>query len=87
MADDDLELIVPYEMTAGQWADFYRVGDSRDGFTADFIRLDAFEPRGVVVARVGFSGRLLGDLAETLEDLWQTWSRDRMPPEVRGDDD
>jgi hypothetical protein len=41
--------------------------------TLDFIRVDPFDGRAVVVSRVACSHATMGDLAEDLGRNWQDW--------------
>jgi hypothetical protein len=84
--DDEPELIVPPDLIAGAWANTARVRHSPDEITIDFIRLDPFENRRIVVARVAMTPWFIGDLADSLQRVWQTWRRNSMPPEVTEDD-
>jgi hypothetical protein len=83
---DDFDLIVPPALIAGAWANTTRARPSPDDVTIDFIRLDPFENRGVVVARVALTPWAIGELADSLLGVWQTWMRNSMPPEAQGDD-
>jgi hypothetical protein len=57
------------EQLAGVWANEAQVGWSEHEFTIDFVRLDPFQPRGIV---------------DTLRAVWHDWARKAMPPEIEG---
>jgi hypothetical protein len=79
-----LEIIVQPEQLAGVWANEARVGWSEHEFTIDFVRLDPFQPRGIIVARVSGSAAFVMQLIEMLRAVWHDWARKAMPPEVEG---
>ena len=83
---DDPELIVPPELIVGVWANAARVRQLPEEITIDFIRRDPFENRGIVVARVAGTPRFMGEVADSLQRVWQTWMRNSMPPEALGND-
>ena len=86
----DPEISISPSQVAGVWANYVLGVATPHEFTLDFARLDPHEsdpPRGVLVARVSFSNRLLPDLLDLLNDMWTTYADRSLPKEVRGDDE
>jgi hypothetical protein len=79
-------IVVPRELAAGVWANWIRVIYSEHEFTIDFVRLDPFEPRGIVVARISGSPLFVTKLIDMVSAVWHDWARKAMPPEVDGAD-
>ena len=83
--DPQVEIFVPPGQLAAVWANEARVAWSEHEFTIDFMRLDPFQPRGVVVARVSASSRFVMQFIDQLRAVWQDWAKKAMPPEIEGD--
>jgi len=82
--DPEFEIFVQPEQLAGVWANRAHVGWSEHEFTIDFVRLDPFQPRGILVARVSGSSAFVMQLIDTLRAVWHDWARKAMPPEIEG---
>jgi hypothetical protein len=67
----------------GVWATDFRTAVTEKELTLDFIRVDPFDGRAVVVSRVACSHATMGDLAEDLGRIWQDWTWGSSPPEQR----
>jgi hypothetical protein len=67
----------------GVWATDFRAAVTEKEFTVDFIRVDPFDGRAVVVARVACSHATLGELAEDFGRIWHDWTWRSSPPEER----
>ena len=80
--DEPPRIIVRAEHIAGEWANWARVAHAKHEFTIDFVHIDPFSRRGIVVARVSGSANFVTDLIRTIEIVWQDWARTAMPPEV-----
>jgi len=83
--DDDQprpEISIYPEQVAGVWANWAHVASSNHEFTLEFVRIDPFEPRGIVLARVSFSPLFVTQLIDALSAVWQTWVQKALPPEV-----
>jgi hypothetical protein len=65
----------------GVWATEFRTAVTEDGLTLDFIRVDPFDGRAVVVSRVACSHVTMAALAEDLGANWQDWVWRSSPPE------
>jgi hypothetical protein len=83
---DDPELIVPPELIAGAWANAARVRQLPDEIASTSSASTPFENRGIVVARVAATPWFVGELADSLQGVWQTWVRNSKPPEAPGED-
>lgn len=84
--EHEVDITIDDRLFAGVWANHLRFGAGLDEFTLDFVWVDQRELRGVVVARVALSPRLMRRLLDHGEMTWHTWSERNLPPEVRGDD-
>ncbi len=66
---------------AGVWATDFRTAVTEHEFTLDFIRIDPFDERAAVVARIACSHAMLGRLTLELEAVWQHWMWGSSQPE------
>jgi hypothetical protein len=82
--DPHVEILIQPEQLAGVWANRAQVGWAEHEFTIDFVRLDPFRPRGIVVARVSGSSAFVMELIDMLRAVWHDWARKAMPPEIEG---
>jgi hypothetical protein len=71
-----LRIEVPLQHAGGVWANWAQITESAHEFTIDFARLDhSQEPiRGVLVARVALSSKLLAELVEALGETWDRYA-------------
>lgn len=70
---DDFDISIDLERARGVWANSSRAVALVDEATIDFVRLDPFEPQGIVVARVTCSPRFLREVIDELESVWHDW--------------
>ena len=82
--DAQFRTLVRPEQLAGVWANAARVAWSEHEFTIDFMRVDPFEPRRIVVARVSGSAAFVMQLNDMLRAVWHDWAKLAMPPEIEG---
>ena len=80
--DEPPRIVVRAEHIAGEWTNWARVAHAKHEFTIDFVRIDPFARRGIVVARVAGSANFVDELIRTLGVVWHDWVRNAMPPEV-----
>ena len=69
--DADISIGPPHD--AGVWANACRAIALADEMTIDFVRLDPFQPGGIVVARVTGSPRFFQELIDDLQRVWHDW--------------
>ena len=80
------EIEVPYEWSAGAYANTTTVFFTPEDFTIDFARVAPNSNPGVVVARIALSPRAANDLAAQLDEQLQAWAA-RLLFDPEGDDD
>jgi hypothetical protein len=71
----------------GVWANYVEAISSPHEFTLDFYRFDYAEQppeRGMLVARVAFSAKLLAVLLDLLQSTLESHSRRILPKEIYG---
>jgi hypothetical protein len=84
-SEPDVEISIDARRLAGVWANSARVDAKSDEFTIDFIRVDPWQPRAMVVSRVALSPNFVREFLDEAERVWQTWADRTLPPEARGD--
>jgi hypothetical protein len=78
---DDADISIGPQHAQGVLANACRAIALVDEVTIDFVRLDPFQPRGIVVSRLTCSPRFLRDLIDELEQIWHDWAWRSQPRE------
>jgi Protein of unknown function (DUF3467) len=81
--DEAADIAIDARRFAGVWANAIRVKGDPEEVTMDFVRLDPWQPRGMVVARVTCSPQSLRRFMDELERVWHDWMWGSSPPETR----
>ena len=66
---DDVDISIGPQHVPGVWANAWRATALADEVTIDLVRLDPFQPRGIVVSRLTCSPRFLRELIDELEQV------------------
>lgn len=83
-----LRIEVPLHQAGGVWANWATISESAHEFTIDFARIDhSQEPpvRGVLVARVAMSSKLLAELLDALGETWGRYAAQATHEELQDD--
>jgi hypothetical protein len=75
-SEDLPEITIPPEWVPGVYANLTFVAFSPTEFTIDFVRMDPYNPSGVVVARISLPAETANNLALHLGTALHSWAED-----------